>query len=128
MSQLTLQFPSIVRYGNRTELIAPLGDGRELKIAVHAASALLDRLTPSIVPFLPISLLLAGQERRSLHIDAGVDDAWWLNLKGGFWPLLKRLLEFDEITITRRETGSLAPPLTTEIALMFSAGVNYSTR
>jgi hypothetical protein len=124
MSQLILQFPSVVRHSDQTELIAPVGDGRELKIAIHGASDLLDRLTPSIIPFLPISLLLAGQERRSLYIDADVDDAWWLNLVDGFWPLLKRLLEFDDLTITRKGTGFLAPPLTDEIALMFSAGVD----
>ena len=124
MSQLTLRLPSIVRRNDQTELVAPLGDGRELKISIYATSELLDRLTPTIVPFLPMSLLLAGQERRSLHIDAGVDDAWWLNLMDGFWPLARRLFEFNEITITRKGPGVLPQPLTNEVALMFSAGVD----
>ena len=124
MSQFVLKVPSLVRRDGRAELLASLGDGRELKISIEAASELLDRLTPSIIPFLPVSFLLAGQERRSLHVDADVEDSWWLSLIGSFWPLLRRLFEFEKISITRKGSGVLAQPLTRDIALMFSAGVD----
>jgi hypothetical protein len=124
LSEIALQFPTLVRHADGVELSAHLGNGRSLKISVHAPLDLVDRLAPTMIPFIPMAMLIAGKERAALNIAASVDDGWWLNLMGSYWPLMKRLFDFEDVRITRGGGGSYSYPMADDVALMFSAGID----
>ena len=124
MSEINLQFSTLLRYVDRVQLSTDLGNGRTLEVSVQAPIDLLDRLAPTMTPFIPIAMLIAGEENAALNIAAPVDDAWWLDLVGSYWPLMRRLFDFEDVTITRSGGGSYSYPIVDDFALMISASID----
>ena len=124
MASIDLQCPTLTHYDDHTKLAADLGGGRALEISINAPSNFRARLMATLVPFVPTAMLIAGRERRPLNVVGPIDDASWLNLVACYWPLMKRLFDFDEITVTRCGNAGLPYCSHDDIALMFSAGID----
>jgi hypothetical protein len=58
-------------------------------------------LSPSVAPFVPIAMLVAGAEGRGLVVRSALDALYWTNLTRAFWPLMRGLFRFPDVELER---------------------------
>jgi hypothetical protein len=129
----------MTRSSGRATVEAKLGAGKTLQLAIEAPEALLGKLSPTAIPFVPMAMLIAASEARALIVEAQVEMRWWLNLVGGYGPLVASLFDLPKMPVSRvggqaawptkvrswRESfGRWRRMPAAEFALLFSAGVD----
>lgn len=113
-------------------------DGQDAWVRIYAPHAVLQRITPTIYPFVPISIFRAMLSSKDILIESEIDDAWLAKLSMCFAPLIAAIFEMRRPIILASRRGqnansqgsiqhefinSIEPGLKS-CGLMFSGGVD----
>ena len=103
---------------------------RALWLRVTGPDAMLDALEPRIEPFLPLALLLAGQEARPVAVRAALEPEHARRLRHHLVPLLSGLTTDHDVAVDHRAAVAQAKSAAgagvrgEQIALLFSSGAD----
>jgi hypothetical protein len=134
MSGLILDPPVVERNSARFLIRCAYDGNRALTVTIDAPVNVLDRLSPTVAPFVPIAMLVAGSEGCDLIVRGALEPLHWTKLTCEFWPLMRRLFGFPDVNLQsdntgnphgliRRLAGAIKAPLD-GVALIFSGGVD----
>lgn len=120
---LELSSPTISHSEHDIRVACRLGPD-EMFVSIRAPRHIHLQLDHVQQSFIPMAIFKAITLREDLAIAGAVPDDWWINLTGGFVPLLAKLNDLKPIKISRSGPGDLPRANAGRTALMFSAGVD----
>lgn len=107
--------------------VSRLADGVVLEARLFGPPALIERVRPRSISFLPMAYLVAARQGHSLDVNCQVSDAEWNTFFYAFVPLAKDFYGLPSVAV--RRSGPVMPyvpsgTVASQSALLFSGGVD----